>query len=146
MWATKFRSAATLRGYSMIFVEKDPKIPKNNKVLKDTKVDKEKEKLRKANKKAYCELILACQGPIASNIVRKCTTDDLPTGNGFLAWNQFKERFDPQTSNKKLQIKEKFTNLNLTDWKKPPDDWITKLDFITSQLDQMGHKIKDKIL
>ena len=26
--ATKFRSVATLRGYSMILVEKDPKIPK----------------------------------------------------------------------------------------------------------------------
>ena len=42
----------------MILVEKDPKIPKHDKVLKDTEVDKEKEKLCKANKKAYCELIL----------------------------------------------------------------------------------------
>ena len=48
-WATKFRSAATLRGYSMIPVEKDPKIPKHNKVLKDTEADTEKEKLRKGN-------------------------------------------------------------------------------------------------
>ena len=83
----------------MILVEKDQKIPKHNKVLKDTEADKEKEKLRKANKKACCELILACQGLIAFNIVREYTTDDLPTGNTFLAWNKLKERFDPQTSN-----------------------------------------------
>ena len=89
----------------MILVEKDPKIPKNNKILKDTEADKEKEKLLKANKKSYCELMLSCQGPIAFNIVRKCATDDLPTGNAFLAWNKFKERFDPHTSNEKLQLK-----------------------------------------
>ena len=102
MLATKFRSAAILRGYSMILAEKDSKIPKYDKVIKDTEADKEKEKLHKANKKAYCELMLACQGPIAFNIVRKCTTDDLPTGDAFLAWKKLKERFDPQTSNEKL--------------------------------------------
>jgi len=112
-WATKFRSVATFRGYSTILVEKDPKIPKHDKILKDTDTDREKEKLRKANEKAYCELILACQGPIAFNIVRKCTTDDLPTGNAYLAWNKLKERFDPRISNKKLQLKEKFTNSKL---------------------------------
>ena len=36
----------------MILVEKDPKIPKHNKWLKGTEVDKEKEKLRKVNKKS----------------------------------------------------------------------------------------------
>ena len=55
-----------------------------------------------------------------------------------------KERFDPQTSNEKLQLKEKFTNSKLTDWKKSPDDWITKLEIIISQLDQMGYKITDE--
>ena len=142
MWVTKFRSAATLRGYSMILVEKDPKIPKHDKVLKDkdTDTDKENEKLRKANEKAYCKLILACQGPIAFNIVRKCTMDELPTGNTYLVWNKLKERFDLWTSNEKLQLKEKFTNSKLKDWKKSPDDWITELDIIVSQLDQMGHK------
>ena len=144
MWATKFRSAAILEGYSIVSTEKDPKIPKHDKVLKDTEADKEKEKPHKGNKKAYCELILACQGPIAFNIVRKCTTDYLPTGNAFLAWNKLKDKFDPQTSNEKLQLKEKFTNSKLTDWKKSPDDCITQLEIITYQLDQMGHKIMDE--
>ena len=79
--ATKFRLVATLRGYSMILVEKDPKIPKHDKILKDTETEREKEKIREANEKVYCELILARQGPIAFHIVRKCTTDNLPTGN-----------------------------------------------------------------
>ena len=92
-WATKSRSAATLRGYSMILVEKDPKIPKHYKILKYTEADKEKEKLCGPNKKAYCELLLACHGPITFNIARKHTMDDLTTGSTFLAWNKLKERF-----------------------------------------------------
>ena len=68
--------------------------------------------------------------------------DDLPTGKAYLAWNKLKERFDPRTSNEKLQLKE--TNSKLTDWKKSPDDWITKLEIIVSQLDQMGYKITDE--
>ena len=50
-WATKFRSAATLRGYSMILVKKGPNIPKHDKVLKDTEADKEKENYVKQTKK-----------------------------------------------------------------------------------------------
>ena len=96
------------------------------------------------NEKTYCKLILACQGLIVFNIVRKCTTDDLPTGNAYLAWNKLKERFDPRTSNKKRLLKEKFTNSKLTDWTKSPDDWITKLEIIASQLDQMGYKMTNK--
>ena len=39
-------------------VEKDPKIPKQNNLRKDNEADKEKVKISKANKKAYCELVL----------------------------------------------------------------------------------------
>ena len=136
---------ASLRGYSIVLTDKDPKLPKkNDKVLKDTEADKEKEKLRKANEKLYCESILACQGPIAFNIVSKCTSYDLRPGTTFLAWNKLKEIFDPQTSNETLQLKEKLTNSKLTDWKKSLDDWIIEFKIITSQLDQMGQKIIDE--
>ena len=76
--------------------------------------------------------------------MRKCNTDDLPTRNAFLTWKKLKERFDPQTSNEKLQLKENSTNSKLTEWKKSPDDWIAELGIITSQFDQMGHKTTDK--
>ena len=133
MWVTKFRTPATLRGYSLILVEKKPKKSKHNKILKDTKADKEIEKLHKVNKQAYCKLILVCQGPIAFNIMRKYTMDDQPKCNTFLTWNTLKEKFNLQTSNEKLQLKEKFTNSKLI-----------RLEIIPSQLDQIGHKIMDK--
>ena len=51
MWATKFRSAATQRDYSMILVDKDPKIPKHNKVLRILKQIKKKKNYIKQTKK-----------------------------------------------------------------------------------------------
>ena len=34
--------------------------------------------------------------------------------------------------------------MKLKDWKKSPDDWITELEIIVSQLDQMVYKITDE--
>ena len=141
-WAKKFISAATLRGYNIVLTENDPKVPKHNKVLRDT--DKELLRLRKANQKAYCELILACNGDIAFGIVEKSVTKDLPDGDANLAWNSLRRRFDPQTSSNKLKLKKKFANSSLTDWKKDPADWITELERIRTQLDRMGHEISDE--
>ena len=77
-WAKKFMSAATLRGYNIVLMEDDPKVPRQSKVLKD--MDKDLLKLRKVNQKAYCQLNLACHGKIVSGIVEKSVTKDLPDG------------------------------------------------------------------
>ena len=115
-WAKKFLAAAKLRGYGNVHTADDPKIPKHNKILKDT--DKDLLKLRKANEKAYCELILACHGEISFGIVEKSVTKDLPDGDANLAWKSLKRRFDPKTLSNKLKLKKEFTNSSLTDWKK----------------------------
>ena len=41
-------------------------------------------------------------------------------------------------------MNKKFKILSLTDRKKDPADWITKLEKIRTQLDKMGHVISDK--
>ena len=60
-----------------------------------------------------CELMLACQGIISFAIVEKSVTDDLPTGDAYLAWKKLKEKFNPQTSANKLKLKGQFTNSSL---------------------------------
>ena len=141
-WSKKFLAAAKLRGYGSLLTADDPKVPKQSKTLKET--DKDLIKLRKANEKAYCELILACHGDISFGIVEKSVTKDLPDGDANLAWKSLKRRFDPKTSSNKLKLKKEFTNSSLTDWKKDPADWITELEKIRSQLSSMGHEISDE--
>ena len=135
-------AAAMLRGYNSVLTAEEPKVPKQSKVLKET--DKKLLKLRKANDKAYCKLILACHGDISFGIVEKSVTKDLPNGDANLAWNSLKRRFDPKTSPNKLKLKMQFTNLSLTDRKKDPADWIIKLERIRTQLSGMGHAISDE--
>ena len=90
-WAKKFISAATLRGYNIVLTEKDPKVPKHDLILKDTESDKRKLKRHKANQRAYCELMLVCQGAISFSIVEKSIADDLPNGDANLAWKRLKK-------------------------------------------------------
>ena len=143
-WAKKFLSAATLRGYNIVLTKKDTKVPKQDLAVKDTEADKRKLKLRKTNQRAYCELMLTCKGTISFAIVEKLVTDDLPTGDAYLAWKKLKQKFNPQTSANKLKLKKQFTNSSLTDWKKDPDDCITGLDILRTQLEEMGHTISDE--
>ena len=143
-WAKKFLSAATLRGYNIVLTEKDPEVPKQDLVLKDTEADKRKLKLHKANQRAYCELMLVREGTISCAIVEKLVTNDLPTGDANLAWKKLKKKFNPQTSANKLKLKRQFTNSSLMDWKKDSDDWITELDILRTQLEEMGHTISEK--
>ena len=42
-----------------------------------------------------------------------------------------------------MKPKRKFTNSSLTDEKRDPDDWTTKLDILRTQLEKMGHAISD---
>ena len=73
--------AAMLRWYNIVQTETDPIVPKQSKVLKY--MDKDLLKLRKANQKAYCKLILACHGDLAFEIVGKSKTKDLLDGEAF---------------------------------------------------------------
>ena len=57
-WAKKFMTAAMLRRYNVVLLETNPKVPRQSKVLKD--MEKDSLKLRKANQRACCKLILAC--------------------------------------------------------------------------------------
>ena len=61
-WSKHFQSAATVRAYREILTDKKIKVPKHTKILTDT--DKEGMRLRKANKCAYYDLVLACKGDI----------------------------------------------------------------------------------
>ena len=88
--------------------------------------------------------MLARQRTISFAIVEKLVTDDLPTGDANLAWKKLKKKFNPQTSANKLKFKRQFTKSSLTDWKQDPDNWITELDILQTQLEEIEHTISDK--
>ena len=112
-----------VKGYNIALPLADPKVPRQSKVLKDT--DKDLLKLRKANQKAYYELILAFHGDIAFGIVEKSVMKDLPYSEANLAWNSLERGFDPKMSSNKLKLKNKFTKFKFDQLEKRP----SRLDY-----------------
>jgi hypothetical protein len=63
-------------------------------------IGKNKSMIIKLNEIAYTQLILsivvkASSGKVAFNIIRGCKTKDYPDGNGAIAWERFKNKYEP---------------------------------------------------
>ena len=74
MWARKFISVATTRGYRDVLLGKTVVPPQDEILDENTPSDKVKLKGRKENDKAYNDLILACSGEIGFAIVDESVT------------------------------------------------------------------------
>ena len=111
-----------------------------------TDTDKLEIRLRKANNRAYCDLVLACLGYIWFDLVDEAVTANIPEGDANLAWKKLKKRFDPQNAADKVRLKEEFTNSKVSDWKKNLEDWIIQLEIKRTKLKRMGHIISGEDL
>ncbi len=75
------------------------KAPPESKILNlNTEEGKKKAKARKQNEVAYCELVLSIStrescGKLAFYAVKSGKTQDLPSGNAYLAWMQLCQRY-----------------------------------------------------
>jgi len=146
MWAKKFISAGATRGYADL-LSGDVVAPAHDEELDpDSEEDQMKIKAREANKKAYNDLILACEGETSFNIVDEAYSDRLPKGDARMAWEKLERKFMPDTSAHKVKLKGRFTQNVLKHWKKDPDDWFTSLETMRTRLYKMNHSISDEDL
>jgi len=64
----------------------------------NTEEGKKKAKARQQNEVAYCELVLSINtrescGKLAFHVVKSSKTQDLPSGNAYLAWTRLCQRY-----------------------------------------------------
>ena len=144
MWARKFMSVATTRGYRDVLLGKTVVPPQDEVLDESAPSDKIKLKGRKENDKAYNDLILACSGEIGFAIVDESVTKDLPDGDAELAWRELQRRFEPDTSADKVKLKREFNASKLSSWNKDPEVWISKLEVIRKRLKKMSNEISDE--
>jgi len=144
MWARKFMSVATTRGYRDVLLGKTIVPPQDESLDENVPNDKIKLKGRNANDRAYNDLILACSGEIGFSIVDEAVTEELPDGDAELAWKELQRRFEPDTSADKVKLKKEFSTSKLTSWSKDPETWISKLEVIRKRLKKMGNEISDE--
>ena len=145
-WHLKFKAAAELKGYADVLVGKET-VPIDSEDLDiSTDEGKEKMKARKANQRAYTDLILACHGDLSFKVVANAVTNDLSNGDACLAWKNLKNQFLPRTSANKSVLVTKFWKSRLKSLKKDPEIWINDLEVMRERLDDLGYDIKEEAL
>ena len=82
VYSKRFLNAAIVRGYREISTGKKIKITKHTKIFTDT--DKEKMRLRKANNRVYCDLVLVCQGDRGFDLVDEPVAANSPESDAIL--------------------------------------------------------------
>jgi hypothetical protein len=86
--------------------------------------------------------IKASSGKDAFNIIRGFKTKDYPDGNGAIAWERLKSKYEPVSAPSMVKLEKQFRELSL---KKGQDSevWITKLEDLRVKLENMDSCITE---
>ena len=133
-FALKFRVIADSRGYDGIIggAETPPDEKEIIEILADVKGDvlktkKDKLKARTANKKGYRDLVMSTE-EISLNIVENATSDKLTKEGLKKAWGRLERRWNPKTTEDKVEVYTKFLNCKLENTRQRPMDWLAFME------------------
>ena len=152
-WSEQFLAKAQLKGYRKLLLCKKnldgydviPTISTYDatlrKKLADCDDDKKKAiKLYELNEQAYTELILSInhkktRGKVAFNLVKNCKSSEWPEGNCKKAWDCLVAKYAPKSTPSLLKLKKEFKNCKLEDAWTDPEDWISELEGIRTEIE-----------
>ena len=149
VWNHKFMARANLIGYKKILEGKtaipsqtvygaaeaiDPKDWTGN--------DKKIIENYKLNEKTYEDLLLSIDsetktGKVAFNLVDNAVTTANPEGDSKIAWDCLINEYASKTAPSYIQLKKDFANIKLKSATHNPDDWITELEFLRTQMNNV---------
>jgi hypothetical protein len=147
IWSERFLAKAKRQGYKDLLHGKCV-VPKNNEVIDDkTDVGKAKSKILDANELAYTKLVLSmdvkkASGKVAFNIVKGCKMKDYEDGNAVMAWERLKKKYQSTSAPSLVKLEYSFRQSVLKQ-KEDPDAWITWLEEMRMQLEEMGSVMSD---
>jgi hypothetical protein len=141
IWSKRFPSKAKECGFKDLLLGK-LLIPKLDEDIDETSdIGKKKSVIIKLNEIACTELILsmgvtASSGKVVLNIIRGCKTKDYLDGNGFIAWERLRNKYELVSEPSMVKPEKQFRELSL---EKGQDSeiWITELEDIYFKLENM---------
>ena len=145
IWSRKFLARANRKGYKVLLLGK-AKIPTESEfTLAEAQANSTENKIVKAwdlNEFAFEEILLSIEGQttagkVAFNLVDNCTTSDQPDGNCRLAWERLTNKYAPQTAPSYISLKKNFANSKLHDSFSNPDEWITNLECLRTEMNKV---------
>ena len=122
-WSKKFTSQAYMKGYAEVLLgvtEAPADIVKAE--------TEEQIAARKANIKAYNELVLACEDDVSFDIMEQAISDKHPNGNAHEAWKLLKAKYEPDDGVSIISLKREFANSRLESETDDPEIWLIKLE------------------
>ena len=150
-WSTKFLARASRKGYLKLLtgkgvtagVDKIPTLAEYElAVLGSSDDDKKIAKVGELNSLAFEDIVLSinatsAKGKVAFSLVKNCKSDDFPEGNSRLAWDRMKRKYQPHTVPSLLKLEKQFINCRLENVDEDPEDWISKLETIRNEIENV---------
>ena len=145
IWSRNFLARANRKGYKDLLLGKEA-IPKESEytLAAGEANDAEKKTVKNwnLNEHAFEEILLSIEGQtkagkVAFNLVDNCTTADQPDGNAKLAWDRLVNKYAPQTAPSYITLKKEFANSKLADSTENPDEWITDLECLRTEMNKV---------
>ena len=145
IWSRKFLAQGNRKGYKGLLTGSD-NIPTEAEselaVGERNDTEKKTRKLWKLNELAFEDILLSIngqtkQGKIAFNLVDNCTTTDQPDGNCRVAWERLVHKYAPKTAPSYIQLKKDFANSKLLSAHTDPDEWMTDLECLRSEMNKV---------
>ena len=144
-WNEKFGAKATRRGYKNLLLGNEvvPTQSEYDQVVTDS--DTATIKLGQLNEEAYKDLILSInttmkQGRVAFSLVKNSKTTQYLEGNCKLTWDRLTTMDAPKTAPSLLKLKKKFASSILEDLDRNPDEFITELEGLRSDMEDIHIK------
>ena len=145
IWSRKFLAQANRKGYKKL-LSGATAIPTESEYTAaaggSTDAEKLTVKLWQLNELAFEEILLSIngqtkQGKIAFNLVDNCTTAEQPEGNCKIAWERLVHKYAPKTAPSYIQLKKDFANSKLASVDTDPDEWMTDLECLRSEMNKV---------
>ena len=161
-WSEKFLAKAEHKGYRKLLLCRKNKdgydvIPTEDEFSaaedeqNKSAVHKTTIALAKLNRQAYMDLILSIdhkssRGKVAFRLVKNCKSAEYPEGNCKLAWSRLVAKYAPKSTPSLLKLKKKYENSKLTKVVRDPDEWISELEGIRTEIEDIdsSSSISDK--
>ena len=152
VWSVKWLARANRRGYKKLVNGPVP-IPSESQyqsavlVSEPSTTEKKRVELYEASIEAFEDLILSINGStsagrVAFELVHGSRTQDNPDGDVKLAWKRLVSKFEPKTAQSYIKLNKEFVSSKLEDTVTDPEEWITKLEALRTQMNNV--KIRNK--
>ena len=147
IWSRKFLARANRKGYKALLEGKIaiPTLAEYEAAVNDPRGTDRKEKIKlwKLNEVAFEEILLSINGQtkpgrIAFSLVDNCVSDDQPEGNCKVAWERLVHKYSPKTAPSYIQLKKNFANSKLLSVGANPEEWITDLESMRSEMNKVS--------